>query len=91
MTDYLSFHDLSQERWAFTSTVPGWSLLFITECLFKTPPSELIGEQYGKMELKYPEGVTAIVYYVLRESFMSLSSFLINSVETAAPFNLVNH
>jgi len=43
----------------------------------KTPPSPLTGEQYGKMELKYP--------------FLTSPFILNNSVETASPFNVISH
>ena len=56
----------------------------------KTPPPPLTGEQYGKMEPKYSEGVTARVFYVLKGSLTS--PFIVNnSVETIAPFNVVNY
>jgi len=56
----------------------------------KSPPPPLTGEQYGKMESKYPEGVTARVFYVLR-GFLTSPFILNNLVEMAAPFNVVTH
>jgi len=41
------------------------SVVPFIEWLFILPPPPLTGEQYGKMEPKYPEGcITARVYYV---------------------------
>jgi len=57
---------------------------------WETPPPPLTGEQYGKMEPKYPEG--GHCQSVLRAMGVLTSPFiLINSVETAAPFNVINH
>jgi len=56
----------------------------------KPPPSPLTGEQYGKMEPKYPGVGTARVFYVLR-GFLTSPFILNNSVGTAAPFNVVRH
>jgi len=53
LIDFLSFHDLSQESAIICFQ---YGPFFIIEWLFKTPPSPLIGEQYGKMKPKYPEG-----------------------------------
>ena len=56
----------------------------------KPPPPPLAGEQYGKMEPKYPEGGRC--QSVLCPWFFLTSPFMLNnSVETAAPFNVVNH
>jgi len=53
------------------------------------PPPLPTREEYGKMEQKYSEVVTARVYYVLRESLKSLF-ILIKSVDTATPFNVIS-
>jgi len=56
----------------------------------KPPPPPLTGEQYGKMEPKYPEG--GHCQSVLRPQIFLTSPFILNnSVETAAPFNVVSH
>ena len=56
----------------------------------KTPPPPLTWEQYGKMEPKYPEG--GHCQSVLRRQGVFTSPFILNnSVETAAPFNVVSH
>ena len=56
----------------------------------KVPPPLLTGEQYGKMEPKYPEG--GHCQSVLRpHGFLTSLFILINSEETAAPFNVVIH
>ena len=51
----------------------------------KPPPLPLTGEQYGKMKV-----VTARVFFVIRGSLTSPFIFN-NSMETAAPFNVVSH
>ena len=56
----------------------------------KPPPPPLTGEQYGKMEPKYPEG--GHCQSVLRPQGVLTSPFILNnSVETAVPFNVVSH
>ena len=56
----------------------------------KPPPPPLTGVQYGKMEPKYPEGGHS--QSVLRpQGFFNVPRFLNNSVQTAAPFNVVSH
>jgi len=57
----------------------------------KSPPPPLTGEQYGKMELKYPEG--GHWQSVLRPpgGFLNVPLYLNNSVEMAAPFNVVSY
>jgi len=56
----------------------------------ETPPPPLTGEQYGKIEPKYPEGGHCQI--VLRLQGVLTSPFILNnSVETAAPFNVVIH
>ena len=59
----------------------------------KPPTPPLAGEQYGKMEPKYPEG--GHCQSVLRHQGVFnvplYYYFLNNSVETAAPFNVVSH
>jgi len=54
------------------------------------PPPPLTGEQYRKMEPKYPEGGHCQSIYVLR-GFLTSPFILNDSVETAAPFNVVSH
>jgi len=56
----------------------------------KPPPPPLTGEHYRKMELKYPEGGHCQSIYILGGSLTS-SFILNNSVEAAAPFNVVSH
>jgi len=53
-------------------------------------PHHPTGEQYGKMEPKYPEG--GHCQSVLRhQGFFNVSFILNNPVETAAPFKVVSH
>ena len=55
-----------------------------------SPPSPLTREQYGKMEPKYPEG--GHCQSVLRpQGVFNVPLYFNNSVETAAPFNVVSH
>ena len=63
------------------------SMLGVVE---KSPPPPFTGQQYRKMEPKYPRVVTARVFYVLRV-FLTSPFILNNPVETAAPFNMVIH
>ena len=56
----------------------------------KPPPPPLTGEQYGKMQPKYPEGGHCGVFYVLG-GVLTSPFILNNSEETAAPFNVVSH
>jgi len=52
------------------------------------PPLTETGEQYGKMDPKYPEG--GHCQSVLHpQVIFNVPFILINSVETAAPFNVV--
>jgi len=54
------------------------------------PPPPLTGEQYGKMEPKYPEG--GHCQSVLRsQGFFNVPFIINNSMETTAPFNVVSH
>jgi len=56
----------------------------------KPPPPPLTGKKYGKMEPKYPE--SGHCQSVLRPHGVLTSPFILNnSVETAAPFNVVSH
>jgi hypothetical protein len=55
----------------------------------KSPHPPLIGEQYGKMEPKYPEG--GHCQGVLRNQGVFNVFFINKSVETAMPFNVVSH
>jgi len=56
----------------------------------KFPPPPFTGEQYGKIKPKYPEG--GHCQSVLRPQSFLMSPFILNnSVETAAPFNMVSH
>ena len=77
----------------FSGRVPKLSLIQHTSMLerLRTPPPLLTGEQYGKMETKYPEGGHS--QSVLRPQWVSLSSpFIFNNlVEAAAPFKVVSH
>ena len=60
------------------------------EWLRKTSPPPLTGEQYGKTEPKYPQGGRC--QSALRPRGVFTSPFIFNnSVETAAPFNVVSH
>jgi len=60
-----------------------WSLL-LSGCSFLT------GEQYGKMEPKYPEG--GHYQSVLRsQRVFNVPPFLIDSVEISVPFNVFSH
>jgi len=45
----------------------------------KTPPPPLTGEQYGKMEPKYPEGGHCQI--VLRPQWVLRSAFIFNNLE----------
>ena len=87
MSDLLSFHDLLQEG---ANKYFKCSPFFIIEWLIIPPPPPLIGEQYGNVEQKYPEGG---YWQNLLHPQGSLRSplFLINSLETAGPFNMVSH
>jgi len=67
----------------------GERLLLIQHSLYvgvveKPPPPPLTGEQYGKMEHKYPEGGHC-------QSVLMSPFIYNNSVEMAAPFNVVSH
>ena len=53
--------------------------------------SPLTGKQYGKMEPKYPEGGRCQSVLRPQRFFKRPPLFLNNSVETAAPFNVVSH
>ena len=56
----------------------------------KPPPPPLTGEQYGKMELKYPEG--GHCQSVLRpQGFLTSPFILNNSMAMPAPFNVVSY
>ena len=65
-----------------------YSVFLFYWVVVNTPPPPLITwEQYGKMEPKYHEGGHCqSVLYPLTPPFI-----LINSVETAEPFNVVTH
>jgi len=58
----------------------------------KLLPHHSQGEQYGKMELKYPDG--GHCQSVLRPQGIfdvPLYFLIIHAVETATPFNVVSH
>jgi len=83
MIDFLSFHDLSQERASiyfkyglFFIIESLFISLFIIEWLFISPPPPLIEEQSGKMEPKYSEG--SHCQSVLCPQGVLTSPFLIN-------------
>jgi len=68
-------------------------LLLIRHSLYvgvveKPPPPPLTGEQYGKMELKYPEG--GHCQSVLRpQVFFNIPLYFYKSVETSDTYNVV--
>jgi len=56
----------------------------------KPPSPPLTGEQYGKMEPKYPEG--GHCQSVLGpQGVFNVPLYLNNSVEMTVPFNVVSH
>ena len=81
------------QRWqmfvfAVRGDSPGCCLIStasMLEWLRKLIPPPLTGEQYGKMEPKYPKSVS-------RHQGVYNGPFILNiPVETAAPFNVVSH
>ena len=52
------------------------------------PPPPLTGEQYGKMEAKYPEGGGHCQSVLRPQGGFNIPFILNNSVETAAPFKV---
>jgi len=56
----------------------------------KPPPPPLTGEQYGKVEPKYPESCHCHSVYIIRGFLTSIFIFS-NSVEMTLPFNVVSH
>jgi len=96
--DYFHLHLIVRESLmscllAFRGVSPGCHLINTASMLVwlrLPPPPPLTGEHYGKMELKYPEGghCPSVLH---PQGVFNFPHYFNNSVETAAPFNVVSH
>ena len=82
-------------RFCCTGRIPRLSLnehsLYVGVVEKPPPPPPLTWEQYGKMELKYPEGGHCQSILLPRGGGLTSPFILNNSVETAVPFNVISH